>query len=370
MADELILQSEPVAPETAQKVQAAMGAANEANLTAMLALKAELDAQTMRGEDGRMHGPMQPCTIINLNPSRVTIGGGMKLSIPPYDWDGKEGKNKKVFSRGGRMHVGHVVTDHLGQQWLSPGGHTEYLDVGWAQPTLTPRHMSPAMRCWHLWREYMTASGSAQLMGGVLIFDGDIHELDKARLEKNKGHILVPEGYPIPKGKGRYAIRYVRRDFSEVLNQAVELQKNFLNRFAQTAFELFNSKEEGARKQITEPMRRWGLFGVEVGYLKDTAPWMMELPDASASAEAMKSCPVCRETTTNAELLLCPKDGAPYNADCTVEAMKRGFPVAESFIDALDEPHYKEVLETIRMQVARRAERLKLTGAKASEGAK
>ena len=55
MADPIVLQAEPVPEETAQKIQAAMGAANEANLTAMLAMRAELEAQTMRGEDGRLH---------------------------------------------------------------------------------------------------------------------------------------------------------------------------------------------------------------------------------------------------------------------------------------------------------------------------
>ena len=75
--------AEPVSPEVAQKVQAAMGAANKANQIAMTAMRAELKSQTMKGEDGRLHGPLQPCTIINLNPCWLKIGGGMKVNGPP-----------------------------------------------------------------------------------------------------------------------------------------------------------------------------------------------------------------------------------------------------------------------------------------------
>jgi hypothetical protein len=363
MADPIVLQAEPVPEETAQKIQAAMGAANEANLTAMLAMRAELEAQTMRGEDGRLHGPLQPCTIINFNPCWLRIGGGMKVIVPPYDWQGKEGNSKKPFLRGGREHVGHVLTVASAEMWLSPGGHTEHIDVGWAQPTLSPRYMSPNMICWHIWRDYMTDGGSAQMMGGVMIFDGDIHELDRNRLEKSKNTVLVPEGYPIKNGKGRYAIRYNRRDYNDVLNELIEYQKNYLNRIAQTAFELFNSKEEEKRRGITEPMRRWGRFGVEMGYFKDTAPWMMEMPNASATADAQKTCPVCRETTVQPDILLCPSCRAPFNADCTVAAVKHGYPVAESFIDALDDTHYKEVMEHLKKQAERRKERGKLAAA-------
>ena len=39
-----------------------------------------------------------------------------------------------------------------------------------------------------------------------------------------------------------------------------------------------------------------------------------------------------------------------------------GHPVAESYIDALDEPHYKEVVEIRRKQADRRREREKLAG--------
>lgn len=364
VVDRSVALAAPGDPVVAQKVQSTLGAANEANAAAMSALNAELDARTMRGEDGRVYGPLAPCTIINLNPCWLRIGGGMKINVPPYDWQGKEGKNKKVFERGGRQHVGHVLTIFRAETWLSPGGVTDYVDVGWAQPTLTPRYMTPAMACWHIWREYMTAAGSAQLMGGVLIFDGDIHELDRARLEKSKGTILVPEGFAIKNAKGRMEVKLQRRSFDELFNKVIEYQKDYLNRFSQRAFELFNSKDEEKRNQITEPMRRWGRFGVEVGYLKETVPWMMELPDAFGTAEAMKTCPVCRETSTEDGILLCPSCRAPYNAECTVQAVKAGYPVAESFIDALDDKHYAEVTEHLKKQAERRREREKLAAAK------
>jgi hypothetical protein len=365
IAERVIALSEPVSPEAVLKVQTALGAANKANQTAMLALHEQLKAETFRNEDGRLQGPMQPCTIINLNPCWLKIGGGMKVNVPPFDWGGiydenhKLTRNKKLFMRGGREHIGHVLTVTEPEFWLSPGGHTEYVEIGWAQPSLTPRYMRPGMVCWHIWREHMTEAGSAPLMGGVLIFDGDVHELDKQRLEKSKGTVLVPEGHLIPGANGLLAMKLVRHDFGEMLNQTIELQKDYLNRISQKAYECFNSKDEEKRSAITEPMRRWGEFGVEVGYL-EKAPWMMRLPNANASAEARKICPVCRENTIDPEMLLCPSCKAPYNADCAVEAVKRGFPVAESFIDTLDEAHYKEVMEHLLKQKERRQGREKL----------
>lgn len=365
----LVLQAEPVSPEVAQKVQAAMGAANEANAEAMRAMREQLRAETFRNEDGRLQGPMQPCTIINLNPCWLRIGGGMKVNVPPYDWGGifdddhKLLRSKKLFPRGGRDHIGHVLTVTEPECWLSTGGHQEHVEVGWAQPTLAPRYMRPGMVCWHIWREYMTQGGSAQLMGGVLIFDGDIHELDKQRLDKTKGTVLVPECYPIPKAKtGVLAMRLVRKDFFEVFNTCIELQKDYLNRISQTAYECFNSKDEEKRNAITEPMRRWGEFGVEVGYL-EKAPWMMRLPNANASAAARKICPVCRRSNTDEGVLECDICHVPYNAECTLAMMRLGHPVAESYIDALDDEHYKEAMEIKRKQAARRQEREKLVKA-------
>ena len=90
--------AEPVSEEVVRKVQAAMGQANKSNQTAMLAMRAELKSQTMRGEDGRLHGPLQPCTIINLNPCWLKIGGGMKINVPPYDWGGKFDDNHKPLA--------------------------------------------------------------------------------------------------------------------------------------------------------------------------------------------------------------------------------------------------------------------------------
>ena len=357
--------AEPVSPEVAQKVQAAMGVANKANQIAMTAMRAELKSQTMKGEDGRLHGPLQPCTIINLNPCWLKIGGGMKVNVPPYDWGGKFGEghkllpNKKVFLRGGREHVGHVLTVEDAQYWLSPGGINDHVDLSWAQATMTPRFMSPDMACWHIWREYMTSAGSAQLMGGVLIFDGDIHELDKQRLERSKGTVLVPEGYPIPDGNGRYGIKLVRKNLDEMMDLCFELQSDYLNQMSQTAYECFNSKDEMQRNAITEPMRRWGLFGVEVGY-HEKADWMMKRPNANASAASRKVCPICGKSTTDEGVLQCIDCKAPYNADCTVALVKIGHPVAESYIDALGEEHYKEVVKIKREQAARREAREKM----------
>lgn len=360
MPNEVELQPQPVEQTTVAERQQAMGRSDAANQRAMRALRAELKARTMRGTDGRLHGPLQPATILNFNPVELHVGGALNFRIPAFDYPGS--KTQWEFHRGGRKHKAHYVTYNDAKYYLSPSGQEDHVDLGWAAPTLRANYISPMEIVWHFWREYSTPTGDGHMMGGVLIIDGDIHELDDTRLKKTGRKVLVPEAYVVPDTQGLMAVRVREGDLDDELNRLIEMQVNYCNESAQKAYELFNSKDETERKNVTKPMRRWGLFGVEIGYFKEKQPWMNENADAAGTAEAMKVCPVCRTSTVDPEAIMCGPCKAPYDQDCAVECVRKGYPIAESFLDTLDAQHHGEVMKLMREQAARRDERAKLVG--------
>lgn len=358
------IQPEPATQEQVNARAAILGQSDAANARAMSEYRSELKSITMKGEDERMHGPLQPATILNFNPVRLRVGGLIRTSIPAADEPGS--KTTWQFERGGRVHKASYVTFSDAIYYLATTGHEEHADLGFAAQTMAPRHMSPMEIVHHFWRAYMTESGDAQRMGGVLIFDGTIHELAEHRLKKSGGKIWTIEAHPIPGARGRYVYRPQRVDLAEKLNAMIELQVNYLNQQIQRADEYAASKDPQMPKNITPPMRAWGLFGVEMGYVKERRPWMSEHSTADGNADAIRICPICRESTRDPEQVMCGPCKAPYNAECTVECVRRGYPIAESFIDALDEKSeaYAEVMKQLRRQAERRAERAALLAGK------
>jgi hypothetical protein len=360
MPTEVEIQAEPVAPAVAAEQRKAMGASDAANQRAMRALRAELKARTMKGTDGRWHGPLQPATIFNFNPECMAVGGALNMRIPSFNEPGS--KTQWKFARGGRIHRAHYVTFSDAKYYLSPSGHEDHVELKWAAATLHPRYFSPAEIVWHFWRAYSTPTGDGVHCGGVLIIDGDIHELDEARLKKSGNKVLVPESYIIPDTEGQLGIRMREADLYEECDRLVSLQVNYCNEIGQKAYELFNSKDAVERKNVTKPMREWGLFGVDIGYFKEKQPWMNENADANASADAIKVCPVCRTSTTDPDAVMCGPCKAPYDQDSAVLAVERGYPIAPSFLDTLDEKHHKQVMALLEAQAKRREARSKIAG--------
>jgi hypothetical protein len=333
----------------------AMGASDAANQRSMRALRAELKARTMKGTDGRWHGPLQPTTILNFNPVELEVGGAINMRIPSFN--NPSSKTQWKFARGGRIHRAHYVTLSEAKCYLSPAGHEDHVELKWAAATLHPRYLTPGEIAWHFWRAYATPTGDGEYHGGVLIFDGDIHELEETRLKKSENKVLVPESYIIPDTEGQLGIRLREADLYKELDLMVQLQVNYCNETGQKAYELFNSKDPVERKNVTKPMREWGLFGVDIGYFKEKQPWMNENADASATAEAMKVCPVCRTSTIDPDAIMCGPCKAPYDQDCAVECVKRGYPLADSFLDTLDKSHHEQVVRLLREQGERRRAR-------------
>jgi len=354
---EIQVQPDPVTPDVAAQKQEAMGTADRANQRAMRHLRAELKDRTMKDQTGRIRGPLQPCTIMNFNPVPLHVGGQINMRIPSYS--DPSSKTQWEFRRGGRLHRAHYVTLSDAKYYLSPGGSTDHPELTWAAASMVARYIPPMEIAWHFWRTYSTAQGDGEMTGGVLIFDGDIHELDEHRLKQNKNKIWVPEAYTIPETDGQLGVRLRESELYAELEKLIEMQVRFTNDISQKAYSLFNSKDDRERRNVTRPMRIWGIFGVEIGYFKEKQPWMNENADARGTFEAMKTCPVCRTSTTDPEALMCGACKVPYDAKCTVECVRRGWPVAESVLDVLPDAEHKEVLKLLSQQAERRAAREK-----------
>lgn len=360
MPTDVEIQGEPLPKAIYDQRTTAEGESARRNRIAMVRARSELHSQTMLGTDGRMHGPLQPATIINFNPVSLFVGGQLKFRIPACNQPGS--KTTWQFNRGGRTHVGSYVTFRDADYCMSTTGQNDRPDLGYASPTLDVRYLRPIEIAWHFWRQYSHEDGDAQKVGGVLIFDGDIHELDEDRLAKNGNVVWVPESYVIPETKGEIAFRLRKSHLYDELERLIDMQVEFCSGVCQRAHELFNAKDDISPKQITQVHRKWGVFAVEMGYLKERQKWMEERPNAMATAAALKTCPICRVTTTDNDKVMCGPCQAPYDEECLVECVKRGYPIAESYIDALD-PNgdaYREVMEIKIEHANRREERMAL----------
>jgi hypothetical protein len=283
-------------------------------------------------------GQIKPCTVINWNPVQLKLENAhAPWTIPPCT--DKSAKTLKIEFEG-KKYTGSYMTirEPAFVAWIrdvkkptdDSGNPTAEYDAKFVLPLEIADQ-------YHL--EYNT-SEKQNLMGGVLVFEGDVHAFKKA-LGAKAAKILVPKYRTLSDRTRTYFAEEV--DLVERLKLCLDTQKATCQSVIQKGDEY--DQDDNERKNITSPMRAWAQFSLDMGWKQNAPPWM------NAQLDSEESCKGCGrgKKKTGAHFCEC---GRPFNA---YEAFMAGENVPESYLFALKGKELDQVMEELGKREALKA---------------
>lgn len=315
--------------------------------------------ETRRNSDGKIEGPLRPCTLVNFNPLDVVVQGQIRLTIP------KPGTTKhhqvKVDWKGHRMQ-GHYCVIGSPMTGLNIDKEPVYYTtvVNWERderlpvdvPVSEPRVFTP----WSIGCEVVAQynSASTKLMGGLLFFDQDIHAISAGHLERAEGRIYVPERVQLP-NSAQYAYNLRETLLEDELDRIFSQQQMYADVVIQQAHSLWVEENPESRKMITDTHREWARYAESKGWLPGGLPeWVSaRLITGGASVSSLMACPYCGEQQKHANVHFC-KQGHPFDV---VKALKAGLAVPQQYIDVLTDEAYEQAQQILGERQKRAAGR-------------
>ena len=312
---------------------------------ALKELITRLRYETRQGPDGRIEGPLRPCTIVNFNPIEAVVQGQIRLTIPR---PGTTKHHQVVVSWKSHRMQGHYCV--IGSP--STGTHADKEPVfystviNWERderlpvdvPVSEPRVFTP----WSIGCEVVSQynSPSTKLMGGLLFFDQDIHAISSAHLERTGGKIYVPERELLP-NSAQYVYRLREAFLDAELDRIFEQQQQYADIMIQLAHSLWVEENPESRKMITDTHREWARYAESKGWLPGGLPeWVSArlITGGSPAINTLMACPYCGEQQKHANVHFC-KQGHPFDV---IKALKAGLAVPDQYIDVLTDDAYEE----------------------------
>lgn len=321
-----------------------VGRASRRTQQALLELVNQMRFETRRMADGRIEGPLRPCTVVNFNPVALEIQGQIRLTIPrpgttkhhqvKLPWRGREmvGHYCVIAS----PHIAGVRADKEPVYYTSTVGHEQDSELPIDVPKREPRAYNPHSIGCEIWHHYNSAE--VKLMGGILMFDQDIHWLSRTSLEAHGNKIYVPERKLLP-GSWRYAYTLREADLDEELERIFEAQRAYCEVVIQNAHALFLTGDEVQRQMITNTDREWARFARHMGYLDNDPEWLTAKLSIAGEIKNLKVCPYCGAQQKRPDIHFCPQNH-PYDAYATFKA---GLVVPEAYLEVLPEEQLDEV---------------------------
>lgn len=229
--------------------------------------------------DLKQSGRLKPATVINFNPTRLGVDDGHVTWKVPGCSDIHK-KSVKVL-HGNKSYTGAYMTvvEPAFVPWIrdvnKPADEGENPSAVYDPKFILPIELMDQYRIQYTDSQFI-------LMGGVLVFEGDIHSFISKGGEVSKT-IRIPDFITLPDRKRSYSSK--ESNTGKELAALFKTQKEYCERICQQA-DTFNQTEEDA-KNICAPHRIWGQFALDMGW-KSTAPeWMNPKLD---SEEACKGC--------------------------------------------------------------------------------
>lgn len=273
-------------------------------------------------------GRLKPATVINFNPVSLLVDDGHVPWRVPSCID--KVKNPITVEYGGRKYMGSVLTvrEPGFVPWIrdvhKPSDEGENPNADYDAKFILPIELMDQYR-----RMYCDSFGQIQ-MGGMLVFEGDVHAFTKSK------NIRIPKFTMLPDRTLSYFTQEI--DSAKALAETLEMQKNYCTMIIQQADEYF--QDDDMKKNITPIHRLWLKYALDMGWKQKTPDWMNSVLE---SEESCKGCGKGR-TRTDAHFCLC---GRPYNA---LASFMAGENIPESYLFALS----GKDLETAMKELARR----------------
>ena len=305
----------------------------------------ELKKSTYRRED-RWEGPCAPATILNFNPVGLHLYGELqRWSVPASG----AGKTIKVTHLGRTFAASYMTLSEPHVWSVIIGTQNDNL-AGYDAVTIEARHIPPIGLAHQFYSHYVIGAADAQNMGGIVMFEGDIHTLDKQRLERAEGRIWVPKSETTLDGSGRVVYTVERESFVGCLEDALGKQREYAESVVAEGHSYATSNADLIKNQLTRYHILWHNWAMDHGYKTEAEPWASERLKDSPKIEAV-FCPDCRERQKSPEQYFCTNCNAPFDACKAFLAGKAVSPDRLASYDA-DSPEFKLILAEMRRRKA------------------
>ena len=304
-------------------------------------------------------GACVPATVINLNPVPLELSGELaSFSVPPAT----KGLQVKLGFRG-RMFTGSYVTIATPKIYLRTTGSSN--DPTGDRPTFEARHIPPIGIAHQFYLHYCSGASSGQRMGGIVIFEGNIHNIDKAHLKKSDNKLSVPRGEWDVDLPGEVVYSLHDMDVEEYLTRELAQQRAYAELVIAQGHTYYSSQSDDERKQLSNRHKTWHDYALGMGYIQQALPWASERLNDGPLVKAVH-CPDCRTKQEDPEQHFCRNCNSPFDA---FKAFMAGKQVSPDRLAAYDES--SKEWKGIMAEMNRRRENLaRLTGESTEKKAK
>lgn len=257
---------------------------------------------------GRWEGPNTPCTVINLNPVPLSLQGELqKWSVPAAG----KGLGINLKFRG-RVFTGSYTTFNKSHLWMVHTGTMNESAGSLGIPLMEVKHIPPLGLAHQLFSHYVEGASDAQYMGGVLIFEGDIHTLDPLRLEYADGSIWIPRLEITLEGLGDMIYTVEERKLVEVMGESLTMQRRYAEGRIAEGHSFATSESDIRRNQLSSDHILWHNFALERGYMTEAYSWASKKLTDSPTTQAVH-CPDCRNRQKDPEQYFCTNCNSPFD---------------------------------------------------------
>lgn len=304
-----------------------------------------LEKLTFRRGD-RWEGPSAPCTLVNMNPFELTLQGELARWKVPAAGQGLEVMN--LMYRG-RKFAGSYMTFRTAHVWLAHIGTQNDVLAGVDTPAMEARHIPPLGLAHQFYSHYVTGAADAQGMGGILMFEGDIHTLDKKRLEVSQGMVWVPKQDITLDGLGDVVYTVEAMPLSECMAQALTQQRRFAELRIAEGHRYATSQSSIENNQLSDDHIRWHNWALEHGYIEKAYSWASEKLRDSPTTQAVY-CPDCRNRQTDPEQFFCTNCNAPFDA---LKAFLAGKTVSPDRLSVYEGDEWQAIMTEMKRRKAK-----------------
>lgn len=332
---------------------AAVGRAARKRQEANVRMRKRVQNETRTNSEGLVEGPLRPCTVINFNPVPLVIEmSGHRMTIPAPKASPERFQVK--LPHAGRIYTGAYMV--VSNPWLyhKTIGHAADAELANVDmPTTEVRYFSPhAIGC-ALYQQYN--SPHFKNMGGVLVFDQNIHALKKDRLARTHGRLLFPERQML---EGDEDWSYSLREglLEEELAKILQRQREYCDMQVQLAHQLWTTNDPAQQAMITETQRDWARFAVAMSYGLDVLPaWVTARLNVTGPVQKLAKCRYCQAHAKDPEAMFCHNCNAPYEV---LAALRAGLHVPDQYVELLSDDDFAEAEKILKAR-RKRGERLR-----------
>ena len=338
------------------------GASARKRRQASMQLVDRLKKETFKRGD-RWEGPCVPATAINLNPVelRLIIGGDGRWCLPPA------GKGEKINLKfKGRVFTGSYMTISTPWTYFAHTGTANDRQTGSDMPAGDYRYVPPLGLVHQFHEHFVEGASDAQGMGGLLIFEGDIHTLDAKRLERSEGSIWVPKKDFVEGSIAEVVYTVERQSLTAYLERMLVMQRNFADMKINEGHGYATAQSDILRNQLSNDHRIWHNYALAMGYIEKALPWAVERLFDKPTNEAIY-CPDCHERQSDPEQYFCSNCNAPFD---TLKAFLAGKIVSPDRLAMYEGEDFEKIIAETnrrRAKIALLETPPKVKGAKAAE---